>query len=63
MMKLKEAKIGMSVIYTPYKACKPEDKELGVITSMNNIYVFVRYEDECISKATRPEDIEPTEEI
>jgi hypothetical protein len=59
-MTLKEAKenIGRKVIYTPFPDCIPSDKEVGVITSTNDCFVFVRYGSDVISKATNPEDIE-----
>lgn len=58
-MTLEEAKnnIGRWVVYTPFKGCPDNQKEVGVITSVNDTYVFVRYGNELHSKATRPEDL------
>ena len=58
-MTLEEARnnIGRYVVYTPFKGCSESQKELGVITSVNDTYVFVRYGDELHSKATRSEDL------
>lgn len=58
-MTLEEARnnIGRYVVYTPFEGCSDNQKELGVITSVNDTYVFVRYGDELHSKATRPEDL------
>jgi len=58
-MKLKDVKIGMKVIYIPYKGCKSDQLEEGVVTSKNNKFIFVRYGAEYISKATDPDDIKP----
>jgi hypothetical protein len=49
-----EKDIGRSVVYTPYEGAKTED---GVITGVNDQYVFVRYGADKGSKATRPEDL------
>lgn len=49
-----ETDVGRSVVYTPYAGAKTED---GVITSVNDDYVFVRYGADKNSKATRPEDL------
>ena len=43
-----EKDIGRRVVYTPLRG----PKERGVITSFNSMFVFVRYGDETISKAT-----------
>lgn len=58
-MTLEEARnnIGKYVIYTPFGNCTQNQKELGVITSVNDNYVFVRYGNELNSKATRAEDL------
>jgi hypothetical protein len=58
-MTLEEARknIGRYVVYTPFEGCSDNQKEVGVITSVNDTYVFVRYGDELHSKATRPEDL------
>jgi hypothetical protein len=49
-----EKDIGRSVVYTAYEGAKAED---GVITSMNDKYVFVRYKGDNGSKATNPKDL------
>lgn len=58
-MTLEEASqnVGRKVIYTPFKGCDPKDKEYGVITSVNSLYVFVRYGSDINSKATGAEDL------
>lgn len=55
-MTLDEAreKVGSGVVYSPGYG----PKEDGVITSVNDRYVSVRYAGDQISKATRPEDLE-----
>jgi hypothetical protein len=57
-MTLDEARqnIGNSVTYTPFEGST--EKEYGVITSVNDRYVFVRYGTDIQSKATRAEDLE-----
>jgi hypothetical protein len=49
-----EEDVGRSVVYTPYEGAKTED---GVITSVNEQYVFVRYGADKGSKATDPRDL------
>lgn len=58
-MTLEEAreKIGYIVEYSPYENCPQNEKEYGIITSVNDYYVFVKYGTDFISKATRPEDL------
>lgn len=58
-MTLEQAKknIGRYVIYTPYEGCPKDQLELGVITSVNEHYVFVRYGNDINSKATSPYDL------
>ena len=58
-MTLEDARknIGRYVTYTPYDGCPKEQLELGVINSVNDKYVFVRYGNDINSKATRPEDL------
>ena len=58
-MTLEEAKnnIGRYVTYTPFQGCSKNQYELGVITGVNETYVFVRYGNDINSKATRPEDL------
>ena len=47
--------VGRSVVYTPYPGARAED---GVITSVNDDYVFVRYTGDQNAKATRYEDLQ-----
>jgi len=58
-MTIEEAKnsIGRRVQYIPFKGCDPSLIEQGTITSTNDKYVFVRYDGDVNSKATRPEDL------
>lgn len=54
---------GERVLYVPYHAqgdTSHPDCERGVVSSTNNLYVFVRYGDELQAKATLPEDLHPT---
>ena len=55
---LKEEDIGRKVIYIPFEGCDPSLNEEGVITSWNDVNVFVRYGSDVNSKATYPRDIE-----
>lgn len=48
-------RIGSAVVYRP----RPGVVEQGVITSVNDRYVFVRYGAQMTSQATSPSDIEP----
>jgi len=45
--------IGAGVVYTPTHG----DREDGVITSVGDRYVFVRYRGDQHSKATSPDDL------
>jgi len=60
-MTLEEAHVGRRVVYTPFKGCSPSSLERGVISSKNDMFVFVRYNKKgsssTQSKATRPEDL------
>jgi hypothetical protein len=58
-MTLEEARknIGSKVMYTPFQGCNPSLIEYGIITDVNQKFVFVRYENENISKATNPTDL------
>ena len=51
------ANMGRYVTYIPFEGCDKSQYELGVITSVNDRYVFVRYGNQINSKATRPEDL------
>ena len=58
-MTLEEARnhIGDSVIYTPFEGCDASELEFGIITSVNDSYVFVRYGSNLHSQATNPCDL------
>ena len=49
--------IGRSVVYKPFKGCDKSQYEYGVITGVNERFVFVRYGSEILSKATNPQDL------
>lgn len=51
---LKGVDVGRKVVYS----CNLTDKEEGVITSWNERYIFVRYGNDCHSKATNPKHLE-----
>jgi hypothetical protein len=57
-MTIDEAKqsIGRKVIYRPSHSHAPVSEE-GVITSVNDTYVFVRYGSQTTSAATYPRDL------
>tara|TARA_R110002020_G_scaffold441478_1_gene652242 strand:+ start:2207 stop:2392 length:186 start_codon:yes stop_codon:yes gene_type:complete len=59
-MTLKEASnsIGRNVIYTPFKGCDNSLLEYGVITEVNDSYVFVRYGSNVNAQSTYPQDLE-----
>jgi hypothetical protein len=50
------AAIGRSVVYVE-KHGDEERREAGVIVSRNDYFVFVRYGNDKLSKATRAEDL------
>ena len=54
-MTLQEAKenIGNQVVYTNFIG----SYEYGIITSVNDKFIFVRYGEDVGSQATRPEDL------
>lgn len=54
---LTEQDVGRKVVYVPFKDCDFDLYEEGVITSWNDVNVFVRYGSDCHSKATSPCDI------
>lgn len=56
-MTIEEAKEGRQVTYIPFEGCDPSLLEYGVITSVNEKFVFVRYGSDVNSKATNPEDL------
>jgi len=49
--------IGRLVTYRPYKTGPLNAIEGGLITSVNDKYVFVRYGSDINAKATRAEDL------
>ncbi len=53
MITPKEKDIGRNVTYIP----EYNGKEFGIITSFNDVNVFVRYGSDTYSKATRREDL------
>lgn len=53
-MRLDQVKVGQVVVYRG-----PGRTEQGVVTSKNDLYVFVRYGDAMSAAATRPQDLEP----
>ena len=48
--------IGKRVVYTPLNSRGVQEE--GVITSFNDIFIFVRYDGDTHSKATYPHDLE-----
>lgn len=56
--KLTESDKGRLVVYTPFEDCDSNLKERGVITSWNDMYVFVRYGSDIHSKSTNPDDLD-----
>jgi len=62
-MILKDIEIGMKVIYIPEyllmgdKDKMIKDENIGIVTSKNDKFVFVRYSGKNNSQATRPDDI------
>lgn len=49
--------IGRTVIYTPFPGCDLDMTEVGVITSVGDKNVFVRYGSDLHTKATCPADL------
>jgi len=62
-MKTELINIGDEVVYIPKhllvgeKSQMVKDENLGVVTSKNDTYIFVRYNGNTGSQATRPEDL------
>lgn len=62
-MKIENISIGDEVVYIPKhllmgeKANMIKEENLGVVTSKNDTYVFVRYKGNTGSQATLPEDL------
>lgn len=60
-MKLDELKEGMPVVYIPehllWMAVK--DNQLGIVSSTNDTYAFIRYKDMEHAQATKPIDLYP----
>ena len=57
MIEVTKEDIGRAVSYISRGADNRSRFEYGIITSYNTHYVFVRYDDELISKATHREDL------
>jgi hypothetical protein len=59
-MTLEEARnsVGRRVKYTPFKGCDDKDLEYGVITSVSDLFVSVRYGSDVNSKSTKSYDLE-----
>lgn len=61
-MTLEEARnnIGKSVKYVPYIGCPKNQIEYGIITSVNDIFVFVNFMPRTMGRgeACRPEDLQ-----
>lgn len=55
--KIADFNIGDRVMYTPWEGCPVSRLEYGMVTSINERYVFVRYDGESVSKSTRAEDL------
>lgn len=54
-----QADVGRVVIYRPaWQRYRKLPGEEGIITSLNEAYVFVRYGEDTTSKATRRDDLE-----
>lgn len=61
MNKLSDFKPGDEVTYIPRHAKMDErhpDRELGIVTSVNDTFVFARYGDRTGSQATSPADLQ-----
>lgn len=58
-MTLEEARVnvGRTVVYWPIPT-EPPSLEVGVITSVNDTFVFVRYGADVGSKAAMPDDLQ-----
>lgn len=63
-MTIEEAKanIGKEVVYIPFEDCAEKDLEPGIIIGVKFPYVYVQYENESISRGTRPRDLKLKEE-
>ena len=63
IMKLKNIERGDKVVYIPKHMITADangrlaDENLGVVTSVNDTYAFVRFIDKTGSQAVRPEDL------
>lgn len=56
-MELKDFNPGDRVIYIPFEGCSKDLYEYGIITSVSDKFVFVRYGADTLSKATNPKDL------
>jgi hypothetical protein len=54
LSELKEEDKGRRVRYTPFEGCDPDMIEEGRISSWNDHYVFVKYDEDLHNKATPP---------
>lgn len=61
-MTLDEAKVGRTVVYTPFAGCSEEQKEKGIIKQKTSLFLFVQYGNDFFAKATKAEDLEYLEE-
>lgn len=59
MIQLKNVEIGMPVIYMPKHNKAIKESNLGVVSSMNDQYIFVKYNGMNTANATLPEDLYP----
>lgn len=63
-MELENFKVGMPVMYIPNHLIDAEeinDNDLGIVTSVNNRYVFVQYFNQNNSQATNPNNLHSLE--
>lgn len=57
MIPTKTEYVGRRVFYRPYEECDLSDYEYGEITSMNDKYIFVRFDGDVNAKACMPESL------
>ena len=57
MQTVNDFEIDQKVIYIPYEGCSPTEREEGIVTKKTDRFVFVRYGNDIISKATNPTDL------
>lgn len=56
-MNINDVKVGDKVTYIPKHSNLFKDREVGVVSSKNDEWVFVRYDGGSTGKATRPDDL------